>query len=85
MGAANSTFEQCLLKPVFGPEDLDALKAQMLCLEPFNKIGSQALKLGMHPIRSTTYRKAVEEGWAPVPTNEFQRMIWQEQKKTPAK
>ena len=81
MGAANTSFEHCLLKSVFTPADLDALKAHGLSPEPFTKIMAHAQKLGMKPSRSTTYRKAVEEGWAPAPTNDFQRAIWQELKK----
>lgn len=85
MGAANSNFENCLLKPVFSLEDLDALKSKMICPEAFNKVLAQAQKLGIKSARMITYRKAVEEGWAPSPTNDFQRAIWQELKKTPAK
>jgi hypothetical protein len=85
MGAANSNFEQCLLKPVLGVDDLDALKGKMISPESFNKILEQAQKLGMQPTRQVTYRKAVEEGWAPAPTNDYQRTIWQEVKKSSAK
>ncbi|MEI7900210.1 MAG: hypothetical protein WCK89_08150 [bacterium] len=81
MGAANSNFESCLLKSVLTTEDLDALKPMNLCPEPFNKIMAHAQKLGMKPTRMSTYRKAVEEGWAHAPTNDFQRAIWSELKK----
>jgi hypothetical protein len=81
MGAAHSNFEACLMKPVLSPEDLDALKGRSLSPEPFNKIMTHAQKLGMKPQRMTTYRKAVEEGWAPAPTNDFQKAIWAELKK----
>jgi hypothetical protein len=80
MGAAHSNFERCLLKPVLVPEDLDAIKVKGLSPEPFNKIMTHAQKLGMEPQRKTTYRKAVEEGWAPAPTNDFQKAIWEELK-----
>ena len=81
MGAANSNFEHCLLKPVLTPADLDALKSLSLSPEPFNKIMMQAQKLGITPLRTTSYRKAVEEGWAPAPTNVFQSAIWNALKK----
>jgi len=80
MGAANSNFENCLLRPVFSPDGLDALKASTLCPEPFNKFLAQAGALGIQPVRTVTYRKACEEGWAPAPTNDFQRAIWEEVK-----
>lgn len=77
MGAAHSNSEQCLLKPVLDPEDLDALTPKTLCPEPFNKILQYAQKLGVKQPRITTYRKAVEEGWAPAPTNDLQRAVWE--------
>jgi len=80
MGAANSAYEQCLMKSVLNPEELDALRPKTLCPEPFGKIVSHAQKLGMMPTRMSTYRKAVEEGWAPAPTNDVQKAIWTELK-----
>lgn len=76
MGAANSNFDMCLMKTVFSTDDLDALKSKCLSPEPFNKILAQAQKLGIKSSHMTTYRKAVEEGWAPAPTNEIQQAIW---------
>lgn len=80
MGAAHSNFEVCLMKPVTAPEDLDALTAKTLGPEPLPKIMAHAQKLGVKPMRTTTYRKAVEEGWALAPTNDFQKAIWDELK-----
>jgi len=80
MGAAHSNFEGCLMKPVLTPVDLDALKGKCLSPEPLGKIMAHVQKLGMKPRRMTTYRKAVEEGWAPAPTNDLQRAIWDEVK-----
>ena len=31
---------------------------------------------GVTPMRRTVYRKACEEGWAPAPTNDVQKAIW---------
>jgi hypothetical protein len=45
----------------------------------------QAQKMGVKPISVVTYRKAVEAGWAPAPTNDIQRAIYDEVKKAPAK
>jgi hypothetical protein len=80
MGAANSTFEPCLMKPVFSLEDLDALKARSISPEPIRKISIAAKKMGINPYIMTTYRKACEEGWAPMPTNSFQKAIWEDVK-----
>ena len=56
-------------------EDLD------LCDEfvPFDKVGvvKQHLKdTGVTPVRYATYRIACREGWAPAPTNDVQKAIW---------
>lgn len=56
-------------------EDLD------LCDEfvPFDKVGliKQHLKNnGVMPVRYATYRIACREGWAPAPTNDTQKAIW---------
>ncbi len=31
---------------------------------------------GVTPLRRTIYRRACQEGWAPAPTNEIQKAIW---------
>jgi len=80
MGTANSTFEPCLMKPVFSMEDLDALKARSISPDPMRKISLTANKMGIQPNVITTYRKACEEGWAPAPTNSNQKAIWEEVK-----
>ena len=40
-------------------------------------IGRRAMEASrIAPVRRTTYKVACEEGWAPPPTNDFQRAIW---------
>jgi len=41
--------------------------------------------VGVRPAVRTTYRKACKEGWAPAPTNDLQRAIWNETRKLPEK
>jgi hypothetical protein len=77
MGSANSTFPHCAMKPVFRPSDLDSL-ALMACPEAYMRMQSTWEKAGMHPVRMAPYRRAVEEGWAPQPTNDIQRTVWDE-------
>jgi len=80
MGAADSAFEHCLMKPVHSLADLDALTAPSVCPEPFGRIMANAGKLGARPVRMVPYRKACEEGWAPAPTNDVQKAVWDEVK-----
>jgi len=80
MGAANSGYEACVMKPVFKTEDLDAIKGETLAPDTLMKTANQATKMGIKPARMTTYRKACEEGWAPMPTNAIQKAVWEEVK-----
>ena len=40
---------------------------------------------GVKPERRVTYRQACQEGWAPAPTNEFQKAVWDQVHQPPAK
>ncbi len=41
---------------------------------------NQAKARGIPLTRRTTYKQAVKEGWAPAPTNDIQRAVWDEVK-----
>ena len=41
--------------------------------------------IGVKPAEKTTYRKACREGWAPQPTNDVQRTIWNQVHQIPDK
>lgn len=80
MGAAYAGSGQCVMKPVLKIKDLDALEVSTLGLESIYKIQLALGKYGIAPEKVSTYRKACEEGWAPMPTNNFQKAIWEEVK-----
>ena len=40
---------------------------------------------GVTPLKRTIYQRACQEGWAPPPTNEYQKAIWDEVRKLPTK
>lgn len=42
-------------------------------------------KRGIQPERKVLYRKAVQEGWAAQPTNEYQKAVWDEVRSLPQK
>ncbi len=77
MGAANSMFQPCLMRTIAYPRELDMLRDQVPSPEPFNKMMMSALRFGMKPIEITTYQRACEQGWAPPPTNDIQKAIWE--------
>ncbi len=82
MGAGHTNFEMCLMKPVFSTSDLDGLRAQAVCPEPFNQILAAADKMGIKPLRRGTYLQALQQGWAPEPANEFQKALWEQHRQT---
>ena len=80
LGAAHSASPKCLMKPVFSLADLDNLSTEIVSPEALNKMMQGARTSGLAVARMTTYRKACQEGWAPSPTNDFQKAIWNEVK-----
>ena len=80
LGGGNSTFPHCVMKPVTTLAELDAIDARSACPEAFNAVLAGADKFGISGVRTTTYLRACREGWAPKPTNDIQRAIWNEVK-----
>jgi len=80
LGGGNSSFSDCLMQPIFKTEQLDELKGKAISPDPLQRMWRTIEKLGIQPQRLTTYRKACEEGWAPMPTNSYQNVIWEELK-----
>lgn len=78
LGVASA--DRSMMGTVKTVSDLDAITGQMLNGENLLKIQQNAVKLGVTPARTSTYKKACEEGWAPMPTNNFQKAIWEEVK-----
>ena len=67
----------CYATPVFSLADLDKMKPRNVSPDTMMHIPA-ASRLGIQTISYASYRKAVEEGWAPAPTNDVQRTIMQE-------
>lgn len=57
-------------------QDLDSMKP-FLPVDVFDKIDASARKRGLRPEVLASYREACEQGWAPAPTNDVQKAIWQ--------
>ena len=53
----------------------------------WNRAQAQTAQGGVFLVRihRATYREACREGWAPPPTNDLQRAIWEETRKLPEK
>ena len=76
-GGGNSLNDFDVMRPIRAPKDLDVCKTFVSSPEPFNAMLNGAKAAGITPVRRTTYLSAVRLGWAPAPTNDFQKAIWE--------
>lgn len=76
-GAANSASQPCVMRPIFGLRDLDGKDVAMPNPDSLNRVEMTATALGVGKVRTCLYSQACQEGWAPAPTNDVQRAIWQ--------
>ena len=68
------------MKPVYSLKDLDAMEGHAIAPMSLTQMMYSLPKLGLSPVMMTTYQDACAEGWAPTPTNDIQRTIWNEVK-----
>ena len=74
-GAGVSSTPHCLMNTCYSLADLDAFDSDMISMEPFMTMSDCFPKMGISPFRRVTYKMAVKEGWAPAPTNDYQKAI----------
>ena len=75
-GGAATSFRQTLVSPITSPADLDQVMGAQLPIDSLNAIAQYLPGIGVKPYREASYRRAVREGWAPPPTNDVQKAIW---------
>ena len=79
-GGGNSQNAMDVMRPIGSLADLDASETLVSSPEPFNSVLSEARARKITPVPRTTYKRACQEGWAPAPTNEFQKAIFDQVK-----
>ena len=77
-GAGFSAAKPCVLQQTLTLSDLDAVTMPVPSPEQHNKLIDCAVARGITPIKLGTYRSACQQGWAPSPTNDVQKAIWEE-------
>ena len=82
-GGCNSSYPDALTSAVTCPEDLDRFPDTRLQAEYYDRFIPYLKGLGVVPYRMSTYRAACEQGWAPAPTNDIQKAIWDEVRTMP--
>ena len=75
-GFCNSSYPNALTSGITKPEDLDKHADARLTVDVFRRFESYLLPFGITPAVILTYHQACQEGWAPAPTNEYQKAIW---------
>ena len=84
-GAASSPRPESLTGNISSLKDLDAIPNHQLPPDIVKRLQTHLPQMGVTPVTRATYLKACQEGWAPAPTNDIQRAIWNEVRKLPTK
>ena len=84
-GGANSGREGQTTGPVANVRDLDRIRPICLPLDSYSKVALYLKGMGMTPFVETTYEVACQRGWAPAPTNDIQKAIWDKVHAIPSK
>lgn len=82
-GASNSQYPRALTRGIINEQDLDKNPDPRLPVDVLSRFRSYMEPLGVKPQALVPYRKAVEEGWAPTPTNDVQKAIWDKVRSIP--
>lgn len=83
MGVGVSAFQPCLMRNMATLKDLDRCKSDRPGPSTLNSINESAVFFGVQPLKVASYMKACQEGWAPAPTNDIQKAIWDKVRATP--
>jgi len=75
-GGIGSDYQNPLTGYIGNPTQLDDSPIAELPIDVVNRFTPYLKQLGVVPYVEATYRKACREGWAPAPTNETQKAIW---------
>ncbi len=81
-GLGFSPAENDIMQPIYSLRELDANRFPFI--QPMNMARMQGglwRRFGVKRERRVPYRVAVKEGWAPPPTNDVQKAVWDEVKK----
>lgn len=84
-GGIGSDYKQNLLGFVKDAEALDNFATDDLPIDGIQRCERYLKDLGVRQWSRVTYRKACQQGWAPAPTNEYQKAIWDEVHTVPEK
>ena len=82
-GGHSSQFAESLARAVTKPSDLDLVADAALPYDVMASFRAYLEAFGVTPYKTQLYDKACQEGWAPAPTNDVQKAIWDKVHATP--
>lgn len=86
LGAGDSyMYPECLTGHINDISALDGIPNEQLPVDVLQRVLKSMENIGIKPYRNTTYRRACEQGWAPSPTNEYQKAVWEKVHTLPTK
>lgn len=84
-GAFDSTYSDSLMGTVSKPTELDAFTDFMPPMDVVGRVRKYLVKIGVPTQSLVSYRTACKEGWAPPPTNDIQKVVWNQVHQIPDK
>ncbi len=81
-GGASSQFPSPIMNTISKPRDLNNCTYEVP-VDVGNKMNAYCENRGVRGVRYTSYARACEQGWAPAPTNDVQKAIWDKVHATP--
>jgi len=85
LGGSDSQYPMCMMSNILKPEDYDKLPDALLQVDIMDRFTKNYPGLGIVPWKTCTYLQACKQGWAPAPTNDVQKAIWDKVHAIPAK
>lgn len=83
-GGTASGYPNPMTFPVTDVRQLDLIDSPDLPIDVIQRMQQYLERLGVTPYKQATYRTASKQGWAPPPTNDVQRAIWDKVHAIPA-
>lgn len=74
-----------LRNDIQAPADLDRIRSESYGVEAINTFKRNLPRLGVRPWIVVSYEEACQEGWAPQPTNKYQKAVWDRVHAAPTK
>lgn len=78
LGAWSSKMAISVLQPGIGLDGLDKVASTQIGPDTILSVHDYAEKIGFRSEKRVPYRVACKQGWAPPPTNEYQKAVWDE-------